>query len=468
MAGSESAQTCRSVYPGFGSMYLLFHTAWWDQSGALWLISTKSLFMPYSLNMSSSSCWLAARWIQHLRTAPPMSSGHPTGRWEYWRSPRPFCSMIVPRIRTSIFTFRLICACLHFHVSGAKGLGQPAAQAMGALVGLSSAAHSQTPHFGEWIECLGEERSRFVSSTRLIPALLSQKTKWNPKEVHRTRSFPVPRFRVCIYCMGSYRTSTTKWYVTGLILELEGSIKPQAWMSLTRALCAFKIARIWRAMGGLWQHAVRSRGRGKLTIVPSSSSAARKEDECLCTCGWAASNWAFRPVRTMAQALTKKQIKQETPQNHRGQFTGCGKQHSSMQKPGSPQPGCPRSQRATFTAFFWPWHIDAKTDKVGSHGKRWKESRQWSWRVKLGLGWKWQRDIGAQGTLRVRSAVLLKSSYTNGLSMCTATSASRHCAVWSEFQCTITLAKDDCNNTQKTWTGLCSREITPAPCASKQ
>ena len=28
MAGSESAHSCCSVYPGLGSMYLLFHTAW--------------------------------------------------------------------------------------------------------------------------------------------------------------------------------------------------------------------------------------------------------------------------------------------------------------------------------------------------------------------------------------------------------------------------------------------------------
>ena len=194
MAGSESAQTCRSVYPGFGSMYLLFHTAWWDESGALWLISTKSLFMPYSLNMSSSSCWLAARWIQHLRTAPPMSSGHPTGRWEYWRSPRPFCSMIVPRIGTSILTFRLICARLHFHVSGAKGLGQPAAQAMGALVGLSSAAHSQTPHFGEWIECLWEERSRFVPLPGWFQHYCPRRRNETPKKFTGREASQFPHF----------------------------------------------------------------------------------------------------------------------------------------------------------------------------------------------------------------------------------------------------------------------------------
>ena len=30
MVGSESAHSCSSVYPGFGSMYHRFHTAWWD------------------------------------------------------------------------------------------------------------------------------------------------------------------------------------------------------------------------------------------------------------------------------------------------------------------------------------------------------------------------------------------------------------------------------------------------------
>ena len=36
------------------------------------------------------------------------------------RSPSPFCSMIVPSIGTSIVAFRLTCARLHFHVSGAN------------------------------------------------------------------------------------------------------------------------------------------------------------------------------------------------------------------------------------------------------------------------------------------------------------------------------------------------------------
>ena len=43
MAGSESAQSCRSVYPVFGSMYCRFHTALWDHWGELWFISIESL-----------------------------------------------------------------------------------------------------------------------------------------------------------------------------------------------------------------------------------------------------------------------------------------------------------------------------------------------------------------------------------------------------------------------------------------
>ena len=46
-------------------MYFRFHTALWDHWGALWFISTQSLFMSYSLNMSSSSWRVADRWIQH-------------------------------------------------------------------------------------------------------------------------------------------------------------------------------------------------------------------------------------------------------------------------------------------------------------------------------------------------------------------------------------------------------------------
>ena len=53
--------------------------------------------------------------------------------------------------------------------------------------------------------------------------------------------------------------------------------------------------------------------------------------------------------------------KQETPQNHRGQFRGCGKQHSSMQKPGIPPARIPEITKSslhgmTFTLTLWSKH----------------------------------------------------------------------------------------------------------------
>ena len=70
-----------------------------------------------------------------------------------------------------------------------------------------------------------------------------------------------------------------------------------------------------------------------------------------------------------------------------GHFGGCRKQQSSMRKPGIPQPGSPRSQRAAFTAWHSLWHFDANTDKVGSQRKWWEELPQWNWRVKHGPRW---------------------------------------------------------------------------------
>ena len=47
----------------------------------------------------------------------------------------------------------------------------------------------------------------------------------------------------------------------------------------------------------------RTSDRGKLTVVPSSSSASTKVEECRCTCGWAASNWVRKPGRTVLATL---------------------------------------------------------------------------------------------------------------------------------------------------------------------
>ena len=47
----------------------------------------------------------------------------------------------------------------------------------------------------------------------------------------------------------------------------------------------------------------RTRDRGKLTVVPASSSASTKVEECFCACGWAASNCPLRPGRTVLAAF---------------------------------------------------------------------------------------------------------------------------------------------------------------------
>ena len=84
------------------------------------MISTKSLFRSYSPSKLSSSCKVVSRWAQLCRTAPSICSGQPTGICDCSRSPSPFCSMIVPSIGTSIVAFKLICARLQLHASGAS------------------------------------------------------------------------------------------------------------------------------------------------------------------------------------------------------------------------------------------------------------------------------------------------------------------------------------------------------------
>ena len=69
---------------------------------------------------SVSSCKVVSRWEQLWRTAPSMCSGQPTGMCDCSRSPSPFCSMIVPSIGTSIVAFKLMCARLQLHASGAS------------------------------------------------------------------------------------------------------------------------------------------------------------------------------------------------------------------------------------------------------------------------------------------------------------------------------------------------------------
>ena len=79
-------------------------------------------------------------------------------------------------------------------------------------------------------------------------------------------------------------------------------------MSLTPAVWEFKTACMSPAMGRRVAacckiQARRARDRGKLMVVPASSSASTNAGGCLWACGWAASNCAFRPGRTVLAAL---------------------------------------------------------------------------------------------------------------------------------------------------------------------
>ena len=130
--------------------------------------------------------------------------------------------------------------------------------------------------------------------------------------------------------------------------------------------------------------------------------------------------------------LSTRNTKQETPQNHRGQFRGCEKQHSSMQKPEIPLARIPEIRKSslhgmTFTLTLWSkhrqrrvatkvvrrttavklesetetrdpssqdkeqpsrhslWHFEANTDNAGSQRKWWEQLTQWNWRMKYDL-----------------------------------------------------------------------------------
>ena len=110
MAGSESAHGCCSVYPVFGSIYFLFHTAC-ETIGVrhglfqLNLFSCHILWACHPVLAGSQIDEYNIVW-RHRRCAVAilLACGSLQG------VPSPFCSMIVPSIGTSIVAFRLTCA----------------------------------------------------------------------------------------------------------------------------------------------------------------------------------------------------------------------------------------------------------------------------------------------------------------------------------------------------------------------
>ena len=119
--------------------------------------------------------------------------------------------------------------------------------------------------------------SRSTANSPLILALVSQSTNWNPGGLLGSRpeaKLPSSQALFMNLQRSGYLTATTEWYVMGLTLELDGSISPHAWMSLTPAVWELSTAGMSR-----------TKDRGKFTVVlvrPSSRNWAN-------SCNWATS-----------------------------------------------------------------------------------------------------------------------------------------------------------------------------------
>ena len=96
------------------------------------------------------------------------------------------------------------------------------------------------PAFGEKSESTCDTSVSRSSATRpLILALVSQSTNWNPGGllgIPPEAKLPSSQVLLMNLQRSGYLTATTEWYVMGLTLELDGSISPHAWMSLTPAV----------------------------------------------------------------------------------------------------------------------------------------------------------------------------------------------------------------------------------------
>ena len=98
-----------------------------------------------------------------------------------------------------------------------------------------------------------------------------------------------------------YLTATTAWYVTGLTLELEGSISPQEWMLLMPAVSELTVACRSPAIGCrvaacCSMYASLTKDRRKSMAVPSSSSGSTNEGRRALSWGVAALKTPVAPV----------------------------------------------------------------------------------------------------------------------------------------------------------------------------
>ena len=104
-------------------------------------------------------------------------------------------------------------------------------------------------------------------------------------------------------------------------------------------------------------------------------------------------------------------IKQQQDQrrNHHGPLEGCGKQQGSMRKPGILPARIP--EITTSSLHGMTLHPDTlkQTPTTPGHNKVVRKLPQWNRRVKLDLRRKRRRGNSTQGTLRVRSVLLLET-----------------------------------------------------------
>ena len=152
---------------------------------------------------------------------------------------------------------------------------------------------------------------RSAATSPLIFASVSHSTNWKPggrsgmppdAKLPSSHRLSITRHR------SGYLTATTEWYVTGLTRELEGSMSPHAWESLTPAVWQFSSACISPAIGSRVStccniHARRIRERLKLTVVPSRSCGSTIRGSWATSCGVAVRNCAGRPGSTELIAL---------------------------------------------------------------------------------------------------------------------------------------------------------------------
>ena len=94
--------------------------------------------------------------------------------------------------------------------------------------------------------------SKSAATSPVIQELVSHRTSWKPGGLSgRPPDAKLPNSHISLTSLQrlGYLTATTAWYVTGLTLELEGSIRPHEWTLLTPAVSELSVAWMSPAMG---------------------------------------------------------------------------------------------------------------------------------------------------------------------------------------------------------------------------